>query len=283
MKLNAYVLAGDPAWIASSIGSYYDLVDRIIVSFDRTGRSWSGAPLSVKESLRLIAAADPEGKTVLLPGDHADPARYVLHVETEQRQFALDAASEGADWVIQLDTDEIVPVRDVFSAFVRRADEHAAEAIEYPARTIYARTRSGRFLEHCGRFWTTQSGFPGPVAVRAGTKLSLARQAETAPLFRVDVSPWNRDPAHPRSSTVHGVIADHEAIIHMSWVRTERQMSEKSIVSGYAGTKDWAHELHQWRRRAARPVLTALRAPIAADPFRRFRITQLPAYAHVNP
>jgi hypothetical protein len=283
MKLNAYVLAGDPAWIASSIRSYYDMVDRIVVSFDRSGRSWTGAPLSVEESLRRIAAADPEGKTVLLPGEHADDSRYVLRVETDQRQQALDAASEGADWVIQLDTDEILAAPSVFRGFIGRADERAAEALSFPARMLYARTGVGLFLEHCGRFWTTQSGYPGPVAVRAGTTLSLARQAASAPMYRVDFAPWNTDPAHPRGVTVHDVVSPDDAILHMSWVRTEAQMAEKSIVSGYAESKDWPRELRKWRERAAHPWATALRAPLARDPYRRFRVTRLLEYADVEP
>jgi hypothetical protein len=283
MRLHAYVLAGDPAWIPQSIGSYYHLVERIVVSFDRSGRSWSGAPLSIDESLRRIAAADPEGKTVLLPGDHADPSRYVLRVETEQRQRALDAASEGADWVIQLDTDEILAAPDVFRDFIGRADERAAQSLSFPARMFYARTRSGLFLEHCGRFWSSQAGYPGPVAVRAGTALSLARQAAAAPQYRVDFAPWNTDPAHPRNVAVHDVIAAGDGILHLSWVRTEAQMAEKSIVSGYAGTKDWSTELEKWRRRAAHPRRTALRAPLVRDPNRRFRIARLPAFEHAEP
>ncbi len=282
MRLNAYVLAGDPAWIASSIGSYYDMVDRIVVSFDRSGRSWTGAPLSVEESLRLIAAADPEGKTVLLPGDHVDPSRYPLHAETAQRQTALDAASEGADWVIQIDTDEIVPAPGRFAHFIRVAEGRGATTLAYPARNFYARTPSGAFLEHCGRFWTVQSGFPGPVAVRAGTTLTLARQARSASSFRVDVSPWNRDPAHPRTTPVHAVIPADQALIHMSWVRTEAQMVEKSVVSGHASERDWPRELAEWRSRARHPWLTALRAPLARDPNRRFRVARLPAYADVQ-
>ena len=72
MRLNAYVLAGDPAWVPESLGSYYGLVDRIVVSYDRSGRSWSGARLSIDAALRRIAEFDVDGKTVLLPGDHAD-------------------------------------------------------------------------------------------------------------------------------------------------------------------------------------------------------------------
>jgi GT2 family glycosyltransferase len=279
VRLNAYVLAGDPAWIVESIGSYYDLVDRIVVSYDRSFRSWGGHPLSVEESLRRIAAVDPEGKTVLLPGDHSDPGFAVMANETVQRQQALDAASEGADWVLQFDTDEIVASPRSLLDQLAVADGRAADALVFPLRTIYARTRSGRFLEHCGRFWTPQAGFPGPVAVRSGTTLSLARQAEGAPVHRVDVAPRNTDPAHPFGTPVHAVIPPDEAVLHMSWVRTERQMAEKRVVSGYADERNWTRDLRRWRWRARHPWLTAAGAPVKRDPFQRFRVVALPQFA----
>jgi hypothetical protein len=282
VRLNAYVLAGDPAWVPESLGSYYGLVDSIVVSYDRSGRSWSGAPLSIDESLRRIAAFDVDRKTVLLPGDHADVSRNPVRVETTQRQAALDAAAEGADWVLQLDTDEIVAAPQVFSGCIVRADEGGADALAYPARTFYARSRSGLFLEQCGRFWTPQAGYPGPVAVRAGTTLSVARQTASAPLFRVDMAAWNTDPAHPRETPVHAIVAPEHAILHMSWVRNDAQMREKSVVSGYATTQDWERELPLWRRRSAHPRLTALGAPFARNPFRRFRTARLPAYARTT-
>lgn len=283
MRLNAYVLAGDPAWIPQSIGSYYDHVDRIVVSFDRSRRSWTGAPLSVDAALSRIAAADPDGKVVLLPGDHVKTAPSVLATETSQRQAALDAASDGADWVIQLDTDEIVTDWPALLAQLHEARDRAAKAVEYPARMIYARTRDGRFLEHCGRWWSGQAGFPGPIAVAGGTRLSVARQSATAPLFRVDTAPWNTDPAHPFTTRVHAVVERSAALIHMSWVRSESQMAEKSVVSGYAVTRDWDRDLESWRRRARHPVLTTLAAPLARDPFSRFRLVSLPDYADVEP
>jgi hypothetical protein len=283
VRLNAYVLAGDPAWVPESIGSYYGLVDRIVVSFDRDGRSWSGAPLSTDRALERIRAADPDGKVVLLAGDYADPSRFAMRLETEQRQAALDAASEGADWVLQLDTDEIVPNPALFADFIGRARDHAAEALEFPARVLYARARDGVFLEQCGRFWGWQAAYPGPVAVRAGTTLSFARQSASAPLYRVDVAPWNTDPAHPRWAPVHATIDPRDAILHMSWVRTEAQMAEKAVVSGHASRRDWDRELRTWRTRARHPLRTAAAAPFTRDPVQRFRMTRLPAFADVEP
>lgn len=283
MRLNAYVLAGDAAWIPESVGSYYELVDRIIVSYDRGHRSWGGGRLSVAESLQRISASDPEGKTLLLPGDHVAPGRPRMELETEQRQAALDAASDGADWVLQLDTDEIVMSSRSLRSQVAVADGRAADAVAFPLRNVYARTASGRFLEHCGRFWSTQSAYPGPVAVRSGMQLAFARQAATSAVHRVDVAPRNTDPAHPFGTPVHAVISPHEAVLHMSWVRSERQMAEKSVVSGHADDADWQHKLSRWRWRAEHPWLTAARTPFARDPFQRFRIIDLPALAEVHP
>ena len=283
MRLNAYVLAGDPAWIEQSVASYYPLVDRIIVSFDRNHRSWSGQPLSVAESLARLEAVDPDGKVVLLPGDHADLSRPTLDTETEQRQFALDAASDGADWVIQLDSDEIIPSPGVFLRFVGVAESHGAASLDFPSRWFYARSPSGVFLEACGRWWTSLATYPGPLAVHAGTRLTHARQASTTPLYRVDVAPWNTDPAHPRMAPVHATIRPHDAVIHLSWVRTPEQMAEKRVVSGYAASQDWDVAISRWSWRSRHPLLTTLATPFAQDPTQRFRRASLHAFRDITP
>ncbi|MEV1128798.1 hypothetical protein [Agromyces sp. NPDC049794] len=276
IRLNAYVLAGDPAWAGESIASYYDMVGRIIVSFDQSYRSWAGFPLSVEDALRRIQGADPEGKVVLLPGDHVAAEGSLMETETAQRQAALDVASKGADWVLQLDTDEILSSPATLRYHIEAADAAGADAVDFPLRDIYAATASGQFLERCGRLWTTEAAYPGPVAVRAGTTLTVARQAGGVPLHRVDVAPRNTDPSHPRDAPVHAVIDRDDAILHMSWVRTETQMLEKSLVSGYAHTFDRSRELARWRWRSRHPWLTTASAPFVRRRFGRFRIVTLP-------
>lgn len=283
MKVNAYVLAGDPAWVEHSVASYYHLVDRIVVSYDRSHRSWSGLPLSVAESLARIETIDRDEKVVLLPGDHADPSRPALATETEHRQVALDAASDGADWVIQLDTDEIIPSPAVFTKYVHAAEARGARALDFPSRWFYSRSPSGVFLESCGRWWTTISTYPGPLAVRAGTTLTHARQASTTPRFRVDVSPWNTDPAGSRTLPVHATIRPRHSAVHLSWVRTADQMSEKSRVSGYAASRDWDEAISKWSWRSRHPRLTMLAAPFSREPTQRFRVARLPKFSYIAP
>lgn len=283
ISFNAYVLAGDPAWADTSIASYYAMVDRIIVSFDRSHRSWGGFPLSVDESIRRICAADPEGKVVLLPGDHVADGRSLMEVETAQRQAALDAASEGAEWVLQFDTDEILPRTEALLHQVGIADAGGADAVDFPLRDIYAATAGGRYLERCSRLWTTQAAYPGPLAVRAGTTLTVARQAGGVRHHRVDLARRNTDPSHPRDAPVHAVIDRDDAVLHMSWVRTEAQMLEKSRVSGYAHTFDRERELARWRWRMRHPMLTAASAPFVHRGFGRFRLVPLPRVAGLEP
>ncbi|GAA2032769.1 hypothetical protein GCM10009819_16030 [Agromyces tropicus] len=283
IRLNAYVLAGDPAWIEASIGSYAALVDRIVVSYDRSHRSWSGHPLSVDESLRRIAAAAPEGTVELLPGDHVAGERSLMATETAQRQAALDAASRGADWVLQLDTDEVLPAPEAFLEQLTIADADGADAVAFPLRNLYAMTGDGRFLEQCGRFWTTQAAYPGPIAVRAGTTLTVARQARGVPHRRVDVAPRNTDPAHPRDTTVDAVVPTEQAVLHLSWVRTEDQMREKRDVSGYAANRDWDRDLARWRWRARHPWLTAAGAPVSRKWWDRYRPVRVPRLEGAQP
>jgi hypothetical protein len=162
VKLHAYVLAGDPAWAAQSLSSYYHLVDRVVVSFDADKRSWTGHPLMVDEAVAALKSADPDHKIRWLPGAHSFPERAALEVETEQRQAALEAASDGSEWVLQLDTDEIVQSPSALISHVERADRRNAGALDFPLRDFYQAAGPGRFLEHCGRFWRVQARLPGP-------------------------------------------------------------------------------------------------------------------------
>lgn len=275
MRLNAYVLAGDPAWAGRSLSSYYHIVDRVIVSYDRHHRSWAGHPLDVEGALAALKAADPDGKIVELPGDHSDPERFILDVETEHRQAALDAASESTDWVLQLDTDEILLSPQTFTRHLEIAASRGARALDYPLRDFYQYVGRRRYLEHCGRFWTDQAAYPGPTAIQAGAALNHCRQS-LVPLYRVDLAARNTDPAHPHDSLVHAVVPRDEAIAHMSWVRTDQQMLDKSKTSGYVAARDWDRDLRAWQWRRRHPWLTTLATPFGRARGDRFRMSRLP-------
>jgi hypothetical protein len=256
MRINAYVMAADPWWIEESVGSYYDLVDRIVVTYDADGLSWTGSPLPIDEAVRRLKAIDSQGKCEFVSGRfsriHEDP----LECDTQQRRVSLEAASENADWVIQLDTDEVLLDPARFAEAIETADRRGARGLEYPARYLYTRSSKGVFLEATRSFWRRRASYPGPVAVRAGSSLVHCRQMAGDALYRIDIAPNNTDPAHPADAVVQEVIPPEHAILHFSWVRSTGAMDAKAAGSGH--TEMYTRQLRAWRWRSRHPILTTL-------------------------
>lgn len=274
MRINAYVMLADPSFLTASIRAYYDHVDRIVVSHDADARSWTGTPLPIDETLALIESLDTAGKCELHPGAYARAGFDPMDNETHQRNEALAIASEGADWVLQLDTDEVIPRASAFLRVLRHADEAGASGLEYPSRWLYTRVGPGRFLESGTRLWGPASSYPGPLAVRAGTRLAHARQADV-PLYRADVRAWNTDPAHPRDAYVHEVVPFDSAVIHYCWVRSPEFIARKVGWSGHSDELKASGEYGRWMHVTRHPLRAALRAPFPRGG-RSFRIVSAP-------
>lgn len=272
-RINAYVLAADPWWLEESVSSYYDIVDRIVVSYDQDARSWTGTPLPIEECLQRLRAIDVDGKLDLRPGRFFHADRSALENDTAQRQTALEQASEGADWVIQLDTDEVLLDAGALLAAIEEAESRGCDAVEYPARYLYSRTRSGWMLETTRPLWRRRAGYPGPVVIRPGATLVHCRQS-VVPVLRVDMSPTNTDPTHPRDAVVHRVVRPDQAILHYSWVRDDDYMKRKAAWSGHSDT--YTRMLSAWRGRTRRPLIAAAFGWMRRD--REWhRLTRLPA------
>ncbi|WP_407316568.1 hypothetical protein UQW22_09705 [Isoptericola halotolerans] len=256
MRVNAYVLVADPNFLGASLSAYYDHVDRIVLSYDETATSWTGTPLPVDECLAIVKEVDVDGKCVHSPGRYARLDHDPLDNDTFQRQAALDEASGGADWVLQLDTDEVMTDPDVFFTALHRAEGTGTSALAYPSRWLYSRVAAGRYLEASTRLGRPVASFPGPLAVRAGTRLELARQT-TCPTYRVDLRPWNTDPHQHQETPVHQVVAPHEAVLHFSWVRDPDTMRRKFGWSGHTAMYSDPAVFRRWASRSARPRATA--------------------------
>lgn len=258
MRLKAYVLAGDPAWLEASVLSYYDLVEEIVVSYDQDGLAWTGLPLPMEENLRRLKAIDRGGKMRYVPGHFARLDHHPMHNETYQRQCAIEAIGDTCDWVLQLDTDEVLASPEVFLNCLRQADEAGDFGLNYPARWLFVHTRGRVYLEACDRGWRLGGHYPGPVAVRAGTRLVNARRV-AEPLFHVDYA-WNprRGFATIHNLSTKAVIRPAEAIFHFSWVRSNRHMEHKTKAWGHSADRDWSHEVARWRWCGRHPVLAIL-------------------------
>ncbi|WP_454729805.1 hypothetical protein [Cellulosimicrobium protaetiae] len=273
MRVSAYVLLADPSFLRASLLAYYHLVDRVVLSYDETSTSWTGTPLPVDECLAVVEEIDTDGKCVHAPGSFARLDEHPLDNDTYQRQSALDAASEGADWVLQLDTDEVMLDPAAFRASLDAAERAGAGGLHYPARWLYSRVAPGRYLESSTRLGRPAASYPGPLAVRAGTTLAHARQADV-PLYRVDLRPWNTDPSHPHDTVVHEVVRPDQAVLHFSWVRRPEAMRQKFGWSGHTAHYSRPGVYESWVGRSRHPRRTVLTSPLRREDW--FRLVTVP-------
>jgi hypothetical protein len=278
-RINAYVLAADPAWLEESVRSYYELAHRIVVSYDKSGRSWTGTPLPVDDCLARLKSVDPHGKLDFRPDDYARAGRHPMENDTYQRRQALRQASDGADWVIQLDTDEVVANPGKFRESLLEADAGDYDAFAYPARWLYQRISASLFLEGSSRLWRRLASYPGPVAVRPGVELCHARQGGTK-LYVAGFCDGSLPLYFLPPVPVRKVISVDDAILHFGWIRSDNEMAAKLTSWGHARDRDWSQALRRWRRAARHPLLTAALTPLRSDHMERVRISRIPGYRH---
>jgi hypothetical protein len=152
--------------------------------------------------------------------------------DSHQRQCALEEAGRGADWVLALDTDEVLPNAREFGRRLREEVPRGFVAVEWPMRSFFRNVGPGLFLEVCSFSRRQLSEFPGPVAVRPGVALTAARHVQE-PRWRFEIRRTGYDPVDRRHYQAHGVIPKSEAILHFSWARTEGDIVAK--------LESWSH------------------------------------------
>jgi len=250
MRLKAYILAADPAWIEDGVLSYYDAVEEIVVSYDGNHRGWTGVPINVEECLRRLKAIDRDGKMRFCPGDFVCPEIPPLVGETRQRQAAIAAAGD-ADWILQLDTDELLPNPARLVELLEQAGRQGIPAVEWPMRVFFQRLPDGRFLEVCRRTGGGHYEYPGPIAIRPGTTLAMARHTG-GPFLRAVVQGDTQSlqvsrPTEPGEQRLE-FCAEDEAIVHFSWVRTPAEIRCKIASWGHAdGWRSWRFYHLYWK------------------------------------
>lgn len=280
MKIKAYVLAADPAWMEVCVLSYYDMVEEIIVSYDENGLGWTGLPMPIDHCLQRLRAIDFDGKMRFRPGHYARTEYAPMVNETYQRQICVDEASQGADWVLQLDTDEAIADVPTFLSCLRQAEREGFPAMRYPARWLYKQLKGLWFLEMCSRRWRLTGGFPGPVAIKAGMQLTQARFCDV-PTFHVDFRARCTSLTNERlrDVTVNRIIGPESAIIHYSWVRSEKELRDKTVSWGHARDQDYTRDIDRWVWCGKHPFLTMLTTPLRGLGQRKnLRIARLRAH-----
>ena len=248
-SVNAYILAADPTWLEQSVSAYYPKVRQIVVSYDRDGRGWTGAPIPVEECLSRLRAIDSEGKMRFVAGRFSAPVKDPMENDTLQRNTALSLASEGADWVLQLDTDEWLPLWEPFAEAMSRADALGLCALEWPMRVLYRRLADGQFLEVCAVGGYDHFEYIAPVAVRSGTHLVHSRRTDGTFLRSVVRGDQHSIQLHRplgKGEVREALLDSSEAILHNSWARSPADLRRKLASWGHSGLRAWFYYVGRW-------------------------------------
>lgn len=234
LRLGAYVLAADPTWVRSSLARYYDHLDVLVVAAPEDGRGWTGAPVAAQEVLEQILALDTRGIVRVVRGSWTRP-EDPLAADTDQRRDALAAVGDDVDWVLQLDTDEVLPDVEALVRVLKVAEEEGLTAVEWPMRVLYRRTRHG-YLQVCAADGTEHYEYPGPVAVRPGTRLVHCRKVDVdflRPVVRGDASSY-QVVREPEPHEVRRELLDtDEVVVHNSWARSPASVRRKVASWGH--------------------------------------------------
>ncbi|MFN3866112.1 MAG: hypothetical protein ACK4MD_05285 [Demequina sp.] len=253
-RIGAYLLPGDVVWLERTLAQWYDMVDAIVVPVPHGGLSWTGRHLPVDQALAIIRRLDTRGIVREVPGhwtDASDPRA----AELAQRQSAVDALSDGFDWILSIDNDEFLPVPERLHAVLEFAEERGVASVEWPMRVLFRQTRRS-VLEVVAKDGAPIYEYPGPIAVRPGTRLRDARRTDGSflrPIVRGDDRSVQVARAAEPGEVRAELLAHEDAILHRSWARPAGDIRRKIASSGHA--RDTSLARYYWTTWLPSPIL----------------------------
>ena len=239
MIVNAYLLLADDSWLDRSLRNYYPFIHRITACYDENSRGFTGCPIDITPARQTLQRCDTGTKVQWLSAPFYRSELSPLEVETKMRETGLAEAGSGADWIIQLDNDEILPDPDALRTALIMADSLGAIAIEWPMRTFFRQLSDSQFLEVCGKNGESSYSYQGAIAVRPGVQLVLARWVKTprlrfiTPELQHNLLASEAALSDPQVIPITAIQPD-QAIWHFSWARSEDNLRTKLQCWGHA-------------------------------------------------
>lgn len=233
-RIGAYILPGDPTWLAKTLAAYYPLLDELVVPIPVGRIGWAGRPIPVDDVLAIVQGLDRRGILRTLEGTWTD-REQPMRADTSQRQAALDALAGRVDWVLQIDNDEYLPNPAALLQAIDAAEAAGIGAVEWPMRVLFRRTKRWVF-EVVSEDGASRYDYPGAIAVRPEAVLTDARRAD-GPFLRTVVIGDDRS-LQVRRPAAEGEqrweeLRPEDAIIHNSWARSAGAVWQK--------TRSWGH------------------------------------------
>jgi hypothetical protein len=235
------VVQNDAETVEKALTSFYDQVERIVVSTDPK-RGWSGAPITPDETLERVRALDRARKIEILEDDFCKYDNAMKN-ETWQREVSakrLNELSPGLDWIVQIDADE---------EFLDFGQVKGTLGMLPPwTRGVYWRWIQLFQILDDGRYLviTDPEGHPVlepfPLAHRPHAPLQAARHVQQA----ISNSLLRR--LLLLEFKVLGRGRYDRGVLHYSYAKSEKRIREKLATWGHIGDFDTGKFFELWQR-----------------------------------
>lgn len=178
-----------------ALPALYDLADQICLSIDIDRKSWNGSRFEMDDRAlyEMIKETDAEKKVIFLEESFYKPDRSPISNECYQRKRMADVLGK-ADWIVQIDCDEIIMDKDYFRSMLLR-----------------------------------YKGTKRPVNI-AGQWINIMKQTERGFLYSVMKTPplaTNQPVYNYGRTNGHFNIYTHIFLGHISWARPEKEVQFK--------------------------------------------------------
>src|SRR5688572_4515370 len=141
-----FCVAYDWHMLNYSLPLVYDCADKICLSIDKAGISWSGSKFSFDRSAfnQLVERLDKLNKIVIIEDDYHRPDLSPMQNEVRQRNEIAKHLGEGG-WHVQLDCDEYFPSFDRFVHYLNSLSRERTKKanVSCPWLVLFKRVEGG--------------------------------------------------------------------------------------------------------------------------------------------
>jgi hypothetical protein len=200
--------------IERSVRSYYDYVDKILVTMD-PHRGFSGQAITPDNTVNILRSIDTQSKIEIIQDDYYLPDGPKVS-EIIQRQFSVNHLEKQArwEWIFQIDADEVFLD---FPAVLNKVRKLRFEKFVYWRWiTLFNILDDGRLL-----VVVDEDGKPNlerfPLAQSTGCQIKVGREIHRPRDLIFKIVKWRYE----------GGRKGNDAVLHFSYAKSVRKIREK--------------------------------------------------------
>jgi hypothetical protein len=217
-----YLLSYDYQYIFNSLKLVYDFADKIVLCYDKDGKTWAGNDVSIPHSFfEEIRKIDIKNKISFYADSFYMENIPPMSLETRQRNMLAEKLGKGG-WHIQIDSDEYPIDFKELTSFLRKHKYLLKKPEKTPVNF---------FVKFITLFKQTEDGF-------------FVISPYTEPCFLITNQPNYKNARFPKNA-LHIDLDSY--IIHQSWARDEEEILKKITNWGHKNDFDTKKFFDFWK------------------------------------